>query len=99
MRVLVAMDPTTVGATELVAQKQKVETDWANVEKAMKDVSNADKAAVEAGWTTLKAALDSFDASKGLPDQLAAIKTAAQPLQAAYKQMGNGLGCTFVTPY
>ncbi len=99
MRTLASMDPTTVGATQLAAQVQKVQDAWSAVEASLKDVSAADKAAVEAGWTTLKAALGAFDASKPVADQVAAIKTAAEPLKTAYKEMGNGFGCVFVTPY
>lgn len=99
MRTLTSMDPATASAADVTAQRDKVKQAWTAVETSLKDVSAADKAAVEAGWTALATALDAFDSTKPIADEMTAIKAAAAPLQSAYKEMGNGMSCVFVTPY
>jgi hypothetical protein len=34
-----------------------------------------------------------------IADAISGVKTAAEPLKAAYKEMADGMGCAIVTPY
>ena len=34
-----------------------------------------------------------------IADAIAGVKTAAEPLKTAYKEMADGLGCNIATPY
>jgi hypothetical protein len=99
MRALVALDASTASAEDVAAQRDKVESAWADVKTALGGVPTADQAAVEAGWATLEAALKNIPTDVPIADAIAGIKTAAEPLKAAYKEMADGLGCKIATPY
>ena len=74
-------------------------TAWDDVQASLTDVKASDKAAVEAGWAGLQAALKNIPSDVPIADAINGVKAAAVPLKAAYKEMADGMGCAIVTPY
>jgi hypothetical protein len=99
MRKLTDLDPATASAEDVQAQADVVSNAWDDVKTAMEGVTVADQAAVEAGWASLETALKNIPTDVPIADAIAGIKTAAEPLKAAYKEMADGLGCKIATPY
>jgi len=99
MRAFVALDPATASADDVAAQRDAVATAWDAVQASLTDVKASDKAAVEAGWAGLQAALENIPSDVPIADAINGVKAAAVPLKAAYKEMANGMGCTIATPY
>ena len=99
MRAFVGLDPTTASAEDVAAQRDAVTTAWDDVQASLTDVGVSDKAAVEAGWAGLEAALKSIPSDVPIADAIDGVKAAAVPLKAAYKEMADGMGCAIATPY
>jgi len=99
MRELVGLDVGSASVEDVQAQRDVVTQAWADVKTALGGVSSADTAAVEAGWTTLEAALKDIPTDVPIADAIAGVKAAAEPLKSAYREMADGLGCKVVTPY
>lgn len=99
MRKLVGLDVGSASVEDVQAQRDVVTQAWADVKTALGGVSSADTAAVEAGWTTLEAALKDIPTDVPIADAIAGVKAAAEPLKSAYREMADGLGCKVVTPY
>jgi len=99
MRAFAALDPATASAEDVAAQRDAVTTAWDAVQASLTDVGASDKAAVEAGWAGLEAALKSIPSDVPIADAIDGVKAAAVPLQAAYKEMADGMGCAIATPY
>jgi hypothetical protein len=99
MRAFTALDPATASADDVAAQRDAVATAWDEVQASLTDVKASDKAAVEAGWAALQAALNNIPSDVPIADAINGVKAAAVPLKAAYKEMADGMGCTIATPY
>jgi len=99
MRAFEGLDSSTASIEDVQAQRDKVSAAWNDVKTALAGVSTADQAAVQAGGEALSAALKDLPTDVPVAEAIAGVKTAAEPLKAAYQEMGNGMGCTFVTPY
>ena len=99
MRAFVALDPATASVDDIKAQRDVVTNAWDAVQASMTDVKASDKAAVEAGWATLEAALKSVSSDVPIADAINGVKAAAVPLKAAYKEMADGMSCVIATPY
>lgn len=99
MRALTTIAPGQTSATQIAALRQDVEKAWDGVTSNLANVTSANKAAVEAGWASLETALKNIPADATPADVVTSVKTAAEPLRAAYQELGTGLGCVFVTPY
>ena len=99
MRAFAALDPKTVTADDIAAQRDSVTTAWDAVQSSLTDVKASDKAAVEAAWAGLQAALKNIPSDVPIADAINGVKAAAVPLKAAYTEMANGMGCAIVTPY
>jgi ribosomal protein S12 methylthiotransferase accessory factor YcaO len=99
MRTLTSLDPATASAEDIQAQADVVSNAWDDVKTAMEGVTVADQAAIEAGWASLEAALKNVPTDVPIADAIAGIKSAAEPLKTAYKEMADGLGCKIATPY
>jgi hypothetical protein len=99
MRAFAALDPKTVTADDVAAQRDAVTTAWDAVQSSLTDVKASDKAAVEAAWAGLQVALKNIPSDVPIADAINGVKAAAVPLKAAYKEMADGMGCAIVTPY
>ena len=99
MRAFVALDPTTASADDVAAQRDAISTAWDAVQASLTDVKASNKAAVEAGWAGLQAALQNITSDVPIADAIDGVKAAAVPLKAAYKEMADGMSCAIVTPY
>jgi hypothetical protein len=99
MSAFAALDPKTASADDVAAQRDAVTTAWDAVKASLTDVKASDKAAVEAAWAGLQAALKNIPTDVPIADAINGVKVAAVPLKAAYKEMANGMGCAIVTPY
>jgi hypothetical protein len=99
MKTFVGLEAGTASAEDVAAQRDAVTQAWADVKTALGGVESADKAAVEAGWASLEAALKDIPTDVPIADAIAGVKAAADPLRTAYKEMADGLGCTIATPY
>jgi hypothetical protein len=99
MRAFVALDPKTASAEDVAAQRDAITTAWDAVQASLTDVKASNKAAVEAGWAGLQAALKSISSDVPIADAIDGVKAAAVPLKAAYKEMADGMNCAIATPY
>ena len=99
MRQFAALDASSASIEDVQAQADAVEEAWADVKTSMDNVEAADEAAFLAAGAELEAALTDFSTDVPVADAIDEIKTAADPLKAAYGEVADGLGCTIVTPY
>ncbi len=99
MRQFEALDASTASIEDVKAQAAAVETAWGAVKTSLQNVEAADEAAVTAAAASLETALKDFSTDVPVADAIGQVKTAAEPLKAAYGTMADGLGCTLVTPY
>lgn len=99
MRAFAALDASTASIEDVQAQRDAVADAWADVKTALGGVEAADEAAVTAAAAGLEAALDDFSTDVPVADAIDEIKTAAEPLKAAYGEMADGMGCAIATPY
>jgi hypothetical protein len=99
MQAFVALDPAVATTNDAKAQVQKIRVAWDNVKTSLDAVEAADEAAVRDAGKTLEAALDDFQTDVPIADATAKVKTAAEPLRTAYKDMADGMGCNLTNPY
>jgi hypothetical protein len=99
MRAFAELDPATASADDVAAQRDAVASAWDAVQASLTDVKASDKAAVEAGWAGLQAALKNIPSDVPIADAINGVKAAAIPLKAAYREMADGMGCKIATPY
>ncbi len=99
MRQFTALDASSASIEDVQAQAKAVEDAWADVKASMDTVEAADEAAFLAAGATLEAALKDFSTDVPVADAIGQVKTAAEPLKAAYGEVADGLGCALVTPY
>jgi hypothetical protein len=99
MRAFAALEPATASIEDVSAQAGAVKAAWSDVKSSLEGVEAADEAAVVAAGATLEAALGDFSTDVPVTDAIAEVKTAADPLKAAYGEMADGLGCAIATPY
>ena len=99
MRTLTAMDASNATVDEVKAQRSQVQGAWAEVKDAYADVEGADTAALEDAAALLEQALRNIPSGVPVADIVANLKIAAVPLQAAYREVADGLGCAIATPF
>ena len=99
MRTLTSMDATNATVDEVKAQRSKVQSAWAKVKDAYADVEGADTAALSEAAALLERALQNIPSGVPVTDVIANLKIAAVPLQAAYREVADGLGCQIATPF
>ncbi len=99
MRAFADLDAATASVEDVQAQRDKVSAAWDDVKTALQGVSAADTAAVTAAGDTLQAALTTMPTDVPIDQMIAGVKTAADPLKAAYKEMADGMDCKIATPY
>lgn len=99
MRTLTSMDATNATVDEVKAQRSKVQSAWAEVKDTYADVPGADVAALEDAAALLDRALRNIPSGVPVTDVIANLKIAAVPLQAAYREAADGLGCTIAAPF
>jgi hypothetical protein len=99
MRTLTSMDATNATLDEVKAQRSVVQSAWAEVRDAYADVEGADTAALEEGAALLEQALRNIPSGVPVQDVIANLKIASVPLQVAYREVADGLGCAIATPY
>ena len=99
MRQFAALDASSASIEDVQAQADVVEEAWADVKTSMDNVEAADEAAFLAAGAELEAALTDFSTDVPVADAIDEIKTAADPLKAAYGEVADGLGCAIATPY
>jgi hypothetical protein len=99
MRTLTSMDATNATLDEVKAQRSTVQSAWAEVKDAYADVDGADTAALQEAAALFERALQNIPSGVPVADVIANLKIAAVPLQAAYREVADGLGCVIATPY
>ena len=99
MRQFAALDASSASIEDVQAQADVVEEAWADVKTSMDNVEAADEAAFLAAGAELEAALTDFSTDVPVADAIDEIKTAADPLKAAYGEVADGLDCAIATPY
>ena len=99
MRTLTAMDASNATLDEVKAQRSQVQRAWAEVTEAYADVEGADTEALAEAADLLERALRNIPSGVPVSDVIANLKIAAVPLQAAYREVADGLGCSIANPF
>jgi hypothetical protein len=99
MQTLVLMDGGNASVDEVKAQRSVVQSAWAEVKDAYADVEGADTAALQEAAALFERALRNIPPGVPVTDIIANLRIAAVPLQAAYGEVANGLGCEIANPF
>lgn len=99
LRELYSLDTATASIEDYQAQRTVVVDSWAAVTTSLEGVEAADDAAVTAGKAAVTAAIDSFPTDAPVAEAVEGVRTAADPMRAAYLEMADGLGCAIATPF
>jgi hypothetical protein len=99
LRALYSLDPASASIEDYQAQRDVVTDSWDAVKASLEGVEAADAAAVEAGKAAVETAIASFPTDAPVADAIEGVKTASDPMRAAYLEMADGLGCAIATPF
>lgn len=99
LRALYSLDPATGSIEDYQAQRTVVVDSWDAVKQSLGGVEAADAAAVEAGKAAVETAISGFPTDAPVAEAVEGVRTAADPMRAAYLEMADGLGCAIATPF